>query len=103
MNIDEKPFTRELACWPFLHLPARINAEQTAKLLGFAEHDIPILTSARLLLPLGKPTPSAPKWFCTCEMISLVADRDWLSKATQTLSRHWLTKRQRRMSNPAPT
>jgi hypothetical protein len=64
------------------------NAEQTAKLLGFAEHDIPILTSGRLLLPLGKPTPNAPKWFCTCEIISLVADRDWLSKATQILSRH---------------
>lgn len=99
MNIDERPFTRELACWSSLHLPARLNVAQTAKLLGFAEHDIQILMAARKLAPLGAPAQNAPKWFCACEIIALVSDRDWLSKATLAVSRYWLTKRQRRSSN----
>ena len=47
-------------------LPARLNAEQTAALLGLSSHDIPVLVSAKLLRPLGKPVPNAAKWFAGC-------------------------------------
>ncbi len=37
-----------------LRLPGRVNAEQTAALIGFAPWDIPLLVKARLLKPLGR-------------------------------------------------
>jgi hypothetical protein len=36
-------------------LPGRLNISEVALLLGFQEHDIGILTAAKLLVPLGKP------------------------------------------------
>jgi hypothetical protein len=68
----------------------------TAKLLGFAEHDIQILMSAGKLEPLGDPAPNAPKWFAAIEIIRLSLDRDWLNKATREVSKHWRHKRQGR-------
>jgi len=37
-------------------------------LLGFQEHDITPLVAAKLLTPLGKPAPNAPKY---CAAIDL--------------------------------
>ena len=79
----------------------------TARLLGFAEHDIQILMSSRKLVPLGDPAPNAPKWFAAIEVIQLAADREWLSKATRELSKYWRHKRERQVkarpvSQPAP-
>ncbi len=84
-------------------MPARIDAVQAAKLLGFAEHDIPILVSAKLLIPLGTPVQNSVKRFSACEVISFAADRDWLDEATKKLSGHWYAKRQRRSSNKIDT
>ncbi len=68
----------------------------TAKLLGFAEHDIQILMAVGKLTPLGDPAPNAPKWFAAVEMIWLAADQDWLHKATKEISKYWRHKRERR-------
>jgi hypothetical protein len=86
----------ELATWAARNLPARLDVTATAKLLGFAEHDIQILMGAGKLEPLGDPAPNAPKWFAAVEMIRLAADREWLSKATKEVSRYWRHKRERR-------
>ncbi|MGO9203867.1 MAG: hypothetical protein ACLQM8_25385 [Limisphaerales bacterium] len=44
--------------------PARLTASKTAKLLGFAGHDVPVLVASGLLKPLGNPSPNSPKfWF----------------------------------------
>ena len=40
-------------------LPARLDVVVTAKLLGFAEHDIPVLAAAGKLTPLGDPAERA--------------------------------------------
>jgi hypothetical protein len=37
--------------------------EQTADLLGFQKHDIPVLVKDKLMLPLRNSAPNAPKWF----------------------------------------
>lgn len=84
-----------LQCWAQLQLPARIGPPACAKLLGMAEHDIPILVGGGLLHPLGRPTPSAPKWFSAVQIVNLAANPEWLAKATQKLSVHWRIKRQR--------
>ena len=41
-------------------LPGRLNTTETAVLLGVQDHDVPILTAAKLLVPLGKPAANAP-------------------------------------------
>jgi len=87
-----------LASWATRHLPARLDVMATAKLLGFAEHDIQILMAAGKLIPLGDPAPNAPKWFAAVEVVGLATDRDWLHKATREVSKHWRHKRERRRS-----
>ena len=82
-----------MKCWAELRMPARIDSANVGKLLGFAEHDVPILTSAGLLKPLGNPAPNATKWFSAVEIVGLVADRPWLDKATKRISQYWLHKR----------
>jgi hypothetical protein len=91
-----------LATWVARNLPARLDVVATAKLLGFAEHDIQILMAVGKLTPLGDPAPNAPKWFAAVEMIRLAADQEWLHKATKEISKYWRQKRGRRM-NSEPT
>ena len=73
-------------------LPARLNTSEVAVLLGFQEHDIAPLVAAKLLTPLGKPAPNAPKYFAAIEVLSCTENRDWLSHATKAIARHWATK-----------
>ena len=94
MNYEVTPAA--LAAWAARELPARLDTVGTAKLLGFAEHDIQILMSTGKLVPLGEPAPNAPKWFAAVELIRLAGDRDWLHKATKDISKYWRNKRERR-------
>jgi len=94
LNLEPKDL---LATWAAKNLPARLDVVATARVLGFAEHDIPILMSSGKLTPLGDPAPNAPKWFSAVEIIQLVADKDWLHKATKEISKYWRHKRERRM------
>jgi hypothetical protein len=90
------------ATWAARDLPACLDVAATAKLLGFAEHDIQILMAEGKLTPLGDPAPNTPKWFAAVEMIRLAADRDWLHKATKEISKYCRHKRERRL-NPPPS
>jgi len=74
----------------------RIDAAQAAQILGFQEHDIPILVSAGLLKPLGKPTQNARKFFAAVDVMEKAKDPDWLNKATQVLYSYWQKKNARR-------
>jgi len=76
-------------------LPARLNSTETAVLLGFQEHDIGPLVSAKLLVPLGKPAPNAPKYFAAMEIAAHSENREWLEKATKAISGHWRKKNAR--------
>lgn len=82
--------------WAGKNLPARLDVAMTARVLGFAEHDIQILMAARKLTPLGDPAQNAPKWFCAVEVLQLASDREWLHKATKEVSKYWRHKRERR-------
>jgi hypothetical protein len=79
-------------------LPARLSTGETAVLLGFQEHDIAPLIAAKLLAPLGKPAPNAPKYFATVDILAAAQDREWLSQATRALARHWRIKNSRKKS-----
>jgi hypothetical protein len=73
-------------------LPARLNSTETCVLLGFQEHDIPILIAAKLLSPLGKPVANAPKYFAATEILALAQDLNWLNKATKAVALRWRAK-----------
>ena len=72
--------------------PARLGINETAWLMGFNEHDIPVLVSAGLLKPLGRPASSGSKYFATVELQSLRNDTRWLAKASDAIVNHWRTK-----------
>ena len=85
-----------LATWAAKDIPARLLAEQVAKLLNCSTDDVAILVSAGKLRALGKPRPNAVKFFSAVELISLLADPDWLDDATKTIIQYWRRKNARR-------
>ncbi len=85
-----------LATWAAKDIPARLQASQVAKLLNCSTDDVAILASAGKLRALGKPKPNAVKYFSTIELITLLADRDWLDEATKTIGQYWRRKNARR-------
>jgi len=72
--------------------PARLGINETAWLLGFNEHDIPVLVTAGLLRPLGRPTASGSKFFATVELQNLRSDTRWLARASDAMVNHWRNK-----------
>jgi hypothetical protein len=77
-------------------LPGRLNTSEAALLLGFQEHDIAFLIAAKLLAPLGKPAPNAPKYFAAAAIAERASDAKWLSNATKEVAKQWLRKNQRK-------
>ena len=85
-----------LATWAAKDIPARLQAAQVAKLLNCSTDDVAILASAGKLRALGKPKPNSVKFFSSIELITLLADPDWLDEATKTISQYWRRKNARR-------
>jgi hypothetical protein len=77
-------------------LQARLNVEQTAKVLGFSVHDIPILCHYGFLKPLGNPAPNAPKYFSSSSLKKVAENEGWLNKATETIYEYWRGKNGRK-------
>ena len=80
-------------------LPARLSSEEAANFLGFKSHDIPLLTKAGLLKPLGRPMPNSDKYFGAVTLNELRQDVQWLSKATMVVSQHWKEKNARKSND----
>jgi hypothetical protein len=70
----------------------RIDSAKTAEILGFQEHDIPVLVAQGLLKPLAKPVQNAKKYFAAIYVLALADDPEWLDKATTVLYQHWQAK-----------
>jgi hypothetical protein len=92
---DEKTKTA-LATWAAKNIPARLLAEDVAKLLNCSTEDVAILVSAGKLRALGRPRPNAVKFFSAIELITLLADPDWLDEATKTIVQFWRRKNAQR-------
>lgn len=73
-------------------LPARLSIEQAAWVLGFQQGDIPVLVSAGLLKPLGRPPTSGSKYFAAVDLEELRKDTRWLGKASDTIVKYWWAK-----------
>jgi hypothetical protein len=72
--------------------PARLGIEETAWLLGFNDHDIPVLVAAGLLKPLGRPAATGSKFFATVDLQALRSDTRWLGKASDAIVHYWRDK-----------
>ena len=84
-------------------LPARLDTNQTAEILGFLPYEIPVLVSSNLVKPLGRPAPNGHKYFCADEIVELSHDRNWLDKATRALIKHRQDKKMReKWREPTP-
>jgi len=79
-----------------VRLPGRLSTGEVAAVLGFSEHDIPVLVAAKLLEPLGKPAANGPKYFASVDIVPLSNNREWLSRATRTLANYWRRKNARK-------
>ena len=73
-------------------LPGRLNTTEPALLLGFQEHDIAPLISAKLLVPLGRPSQNSPKYFAAVDVLARAENPQWLSQATKVIGKHWRIK-----------
>ena len=82
--------------------PARLTVEQSAVLLGFKTHDIPILLSRGLLKPLGNPPPNGVKYIAAGDVEKLGTDRRWLARCTDCLHEYWRRRSDRKV-RPLPT
>ena len=76
-------------------LPARLNVEQAAVVLGFQPHDIPILVACGLLSPLGRRDrgKNTTKYFAWVDIDQRRTDAKWLSKATEAVQTRWVRRR----------
>ncbi|HEV2453550.1 MAG TPA: hypothetical protein VGY98_04780 [Verrucomicrobiae bacterium] len=79
--------------------PARLGINETAWLMGFNEHDIPVLVSVGLLKPLGRPSSTGSKYFAAVELQTLRNDTRWLAKASDAIVNYWRSKNSGRKSH----
>lgn len=77
-------------------LPARLNAEDVACLLGFGTHDIPLLVAAGLLKPLGRPPVNGVKHFAAVIVEGCRNDVKWLAQASDCTVKYWRGKNMNR-------
>ena len=80
----------------YRRLPCRLTAEEAAVLIGCCPHDIPILTRAGLIKPLGSPAPNSVKYFSSAKLEEKLADDNWSARVTNALYRHWQDQRRKR-------
>jgi len=73
-------------------LPARLDVQQVAELLGFHEHDIQILVREKLLKPLGRPASNASKYFAASDITSLANDSQFLARCTTAVYNYHQTR-----------
>ena len=81
-------------------IPARLNADQAAWLIGCQPHNMPALVVAKQLKPLGNAPTNAVKYFCAAEILELCKDRNWLTRVTTVIQNDW-ARRNARYRPPA--
>jgi hypothetical protein len=85
-----------MTTWAAKDLPARLIAAQVAKLLNCTTEDVGLLVSTGKLRPLGRSNSNAVKFFSSIELMTLLADREWLDEATKTIGQFWKRKNAKR-------
>ena len=66
-------------------LPASLDVEQTAVLLGVHRDSIRLLIEEGLLEPLGNPPQNGVKMFLSADVLERASDRKWMHRAHKTV------------------
>ena len=82
-------------------IPGRHDPGNGSQSLGIAAHNIPPLSRAGLLKPLGRPGRYCIKRFSRDLLARNLADATWLEKAMAAYHRHWRIKNARKRVNKA--
>ena len=93
----DSPFTLQ----SLVEYPATMTKEMVAKALGIAAHNIPPLSRAGLLKPLGHPDRYCVKHYSRDTLARNLADANWLEKAMAAYYRHWRIKNARKRAKQA--
>jgi hypothetical protein len=80
---------------------AFMTKEKVAKVLDIGTHNIPVLTRAGLLKPLGHPQKYCVKKFSRDELARNLADKTWLEKTAAAIHKHWRIKNARKRAKLA--
>jgi hypothetical protein len=91
MTDDSPPVLQSLAGYP-----AVMTKEMVAKALGVAAHNIPPLSRAGLIKPLGHPGRYCVKHYSRADLARNLADPGWLEKVMAAFHRHWRNKNARK-------
>lgn len=91
MSDDSPPKPQSLAKYPFV-----MTKEMVAEALGVAAHNIPPLSRAGLIKPLGHPGRYCVKHYSRDVLARNLADPSWLEKAMAAFHRHWRNKNARK-------
>ena len=86
----------EFLTWKII--PARLDSTQTAWFLGFEPHEIPMLVTAGLLKPLGRPARNSTKFFATEALEQFRRDEKWLARASDAIASYWRERNARRQN-----
>lgn len=70
------------------NLPARLTVEVVAPILGTTVEGVYILSSLKLLKPLGHPRRNCTKYYSRSYILRLAADDAWLGRMTDALVSH---------------
>jgi hypothetical protein len=69
-------------------LPARLNADQAAALIGVPASGIALLIASKLLRPLGAPVQNSMKVFASVDLEERCRDPKWLDRVTRCIEEH---------------
>lgn len=78
------------------HLPSRLSAKEAGWFLGFSSYDVTVLTSHKLLKPVGRPAQNSTKYYSTATLKRLHGDAKWLDRASTLLNQFWRDKNEGR-------
>ena len=74
--------------WLLAKYGATLTADEVAETLRIRRKDVRLLSSKKLLTPLGNATPSSVKWFATFAIAELLENVDWLNRARRIIQRN---------------
>ena len=80
-------------------LPASLDVDQAAVLLGIHRDSIRLLIEQGLLEPLGNPPPNGVKMFLSSDVVERANDRKWMNRAHKTVRDHQFRKNAKQRQN----
>tara|TARA_B100000676_G_scaffold310327_1_gene376466 strand:+ start:1766 stop:2065 length:300 start_codon:yes stop_codon:yes gene_type:complete len=73
--------------WLLAKYGATLTADEVAETLRINRKDVWLLSTKKLLTPLGTVTPLCTKWFATIAVAELLEDAEWLNRARRIIQR----------------